>query len=67
MNWGDFIKEERTKRGLSRADLSQLSGVKDAAIYKMENGQKLGGSIIMIEKILLAMNFELKAVKLGKV
>lgn len=55
MNWGDYIKTTRTEKGLSVADLSLKSGIKDATIAQIERGQKNGGSIVIIEKILSAM------------
>ncbi len=59
MNWGKFIKEKRKQKELSIADLSQISGVKDATIYTIEKGQKSGGSIENIRKIIVALGCKL--------
>lgn len=59
MNWGKEIKTRRIKKGLSVADLSLKSEVKDMTIRKIENGQKLGGSINMVDQILRGLGSKL--------
>jgi transcriptional regulator with XRE-family HTH domain len=54
MNLGKAIKEVRKEKGLSQAELSQVSGLTQAAISNIENGKRPG--IETLKKICRALN-----------
>ena len=65
MEWGKIVKVHREALNWSVADLSIKSGVKHGTIYQIERGQKNGGSIVIIEKLLKTMNHELVLISIS--
>ena len=55
MSVGDRIKALREGRGLSTTDLSQLTGISQSTISKLENGKRKA-EIALLEKIASALN-----------
>ena len=56
MEWGKIVKVHREALNWSVADLSIKSGVKHGTIYQIERGQKNGGSIVIIEKLVFLLS-----------
>lgn len=40
MEFGEWLKEQREERGLTRAELARLAGVSEGAISKWESGKQ---------------------------
>lgn len=62
MNFGDYIKEEREKQGLSQGDLAKKAGLTRRTIqyYEQENRQP---SFANATKVLNALGFDLKIIE----
>ena len=64
--WGQLIKEIREEKGLTKKELSELSGVPATTIGEIENvrNKNRGSNIHIIDKILIALGYELEAIAL---
>jgi transcriptional regulator with XRE-family HTH domain len=58
---GGYIKEIREEKGLSKDELSRLSGVHVNSIHRIESN-KGSPSVCIVEKILDAMGYEIEIV-----
>tara|TARA_R110000796_G_scaffold75010_3_gene168470 strand:+ start:4315 stop:4611 length:297 start_codon:yes stop_codon:yes gene_type:complete len=63
-HWGQLIKEIREEKGLTKKELSELSGVPATTIGEIENvrNKNRGSNIHIIDKILIALGYELEAI-----
>ena len=62
-HWAEILKDIRTEAGLTRPQLSILSGIGTSTIENYEH-KKIGEpSIYKIEKLLVAMGYDLAAIK----
>lgn len=55
---GELIREARKKRGLTQGQLSDLCGLKQTTISKIESG-KFNASVDLLSKILKPLGYEL--------
>ena len=56
--FGELIKEQRIKQGLSLREVSEMSGVSRAALSRWETGQRVP-SIETFNKVMAALGAEL--------
>ena len=54
-----LVRELRTEREMSQADLSRLSGVSQQAISKIETGARVNIGILTLEALARALGCEL--------
>ena len=62
-HWGQLIKEIREEKGLNKKELSKICGVPATTIGEIENKNR-GTNIHIIDKIFIALGYELDAVTL---
>jgi len=62
---GGIIRQKRIESGLTQLKLAELSGVSQQRIQAIENGRH-NLSFPAIEKLLSAMNYEIKITKIDK-
>lgn len=63
--FASFVREKRERLGLSVADLTELvfGNRKNSYISEIELGTRKGITIIMMERILIAMNCEISYIE----
>ena len=62
-HWSEILSDIRRESGLTRTELSALSGVGSSTIENYERCKILEPSIYKIESLLHAMGYELDAIK----
>ena len=62
-HWSIILLALRGESGLTRTELSTLSGVATSTIENYERGKILEPSIYKIESLLCAMGYDLDAIK----
>ena len=62
----DYLKKERTKRGLSQAELAKKVGTQQPAIARMEAGQVGSVSFDFLIRVALAIGISLELVSSKK-
>jgi transcriptional regulator with XRE-family HTH domain len=65
-HWSTILSDIRRESGLTRTELSALSGVGSSTIENYERCKILEPSIYKIESLLHAMGYELDAIKVEK-
>lgn len=53
---GDNLKRIRSEREISQIDLSEITGITNAYISKIENGAKKNPSSVILNKLAIALN-----------
>ena len=59
---GRFLEQTRIEKGLSRPELSRLSGICENTIYNLEHGRCRSASIISYQKLCNALEIKLSDV-----
>lgn len=54
-----FIKDKRIEKEISQMDISRLSGIDNAYVSRIENGQKHRITVYMLVRILNTLNLEI--------
>ena len=62
-HWSEIVSDIRRESGLTRTELSALSGVGSSTIENYERCKILEPSIYKIESLLHAMGYELDAIR----
>jgi transcriptional regulator with XRE-family HTH domain len=62
-HWADILMDIRKEAGLTRTDLSALSGIGTSTIENYEHKKIAEPSIYKIEKLLSSMGYDLDAIK----
>jgi len=62
-HWSEILSDIRRESGLTRTELSALSGVGSSTIENYERCKILEPSIYKIESLLHAMGYELDAIR----
>lgn len=65
-HWSEILSDIRREVGLTRTELSALSGVGSSTIENYERCKILEPSIYKIESLLHAMGYELDAIRTEK-
>ena len=60
-HWGQLIKEIREEKGLKKIELSKICDVPATTIGEIENKNR-GTNIHIIDKIFIALGYELEAI-----
>ena len=64
MTLGQKLKKLRTEKGLTQKQLSEITGVKQSAISRLENGNA-NTQIDSLIKLFAAMNMKMQVVPIG--
>lgn len=54
-DFGKYIKQLREAKGLMIKDIAARSGISESYIYRLENGERKVPSVVIIEKLAVAL------------